>query len=141
MRKAFLKKARERLLEMKREILHEIDAGIREGREGGKDDGMDAYDLATEERDREINMILNDRERGKLQAIEDAAERIDDGSYGMCENCESDIAEGRLEAMPFTRLCVSCQAEREKEEKLTRRVDEDRSYRRINPADAEDDYS
>jgi DnaK suppressor protein len=141
MRKAFLKKAADRLAAMKREILREIDAGIREGRESGKDDGMDAYDLATEERDREINMILSDRERGKLQAIEEASERIADGTYGVCEDCESDIAEGRLVAMPFTRLCVQCQAEREKEEKLTRRPDEDRSYRRITPADVEDDYS
>ena len=112
MRKAFLKRARERLVAMKKGILREIEDAVREGREAGKDDGMDTYDLATEERDREINMILTDREREKLDAIESAVERIDDGSYGMCESCESDIAEGRLEAMPFTRLCVSCQAER-----------------------------
>lgn len=141
MRKAFLKKTRERLQEMKKDILREIDAGIKEGRESSKNEGMDAYDLASEEREREISMILNDREREKLQAIEDAVERIDDGSYGECENCESDIAEGRLQAMPFTRLCVSCQAEREREEKLTRRIEEDRSHRRISPTDVEDDYS
>ena len=141
MRKAVLKRARERLLQMKRDIHREIEAGLREGREGAKEDGMDAYDLATEERDREISMILSDRERGKLQAIEDAVERIDDGSYGICESCESDIAEGRLEAMPFTRLCVSCQAEREKQDKLTRRAEADRSYRRIAPGDIEDEYS
>ncbi len=141
MRKAFLKRARERLVTMKQEILRDMEAGIREGREAGKDEGMDAYDLATEERDREINMILTDREREKLQPIEEATERIDDGSYGMCESCEAEIAEGRLEAMPFTRLCVSCQSEREKEEKLSRRPEEDRSYRRVTPADLEDDFS
>ena len=141
MRKAFLKRARERLESMKQEIVREIQAGIREGREAGKDEGMDTYDLATEERDREINMILSDRERDKLQAIEEATARIDDGSYGVCEACEADIAEGRLDAMPFTRLCVSCQAEREKEERLSRRPEEDRSYRRITPTDLEDDYS
>ena len=141
MRKAFLKRARERLSAMKEEILREIESGIRQGREAGKDDGMDAYDLASEERDREISMILNDRERSKLKAIEDATERIDERTYGVCEECESDIAEGRLEAMPFTRLCVSCQAEREKEERLTRRPEEDRSYRRITPTDLEDDFS
>jgi len=138
MRKAFLKRARERLVTMKREILHEIDVGIREGREAGKDEGMDAYDLATEERDREISMILNDRERGKLQAIEEAAARLDEGTYGMCESCESEIAEGRLDAMLFTRLCVTCQADREREEKLARREE---SHRRIMPSDAEDDFS
>ena len=141
MRKAFLKRARERLVAMKKGILREIEDAVREGREAGKDDGMDTYDLATEERDREINMILTDREREKLDAIESAVERIDDGSYGMCESCESDIAEGRLEAMPFTRLCVSCQAEREKEDKLLRRAEADRTYRRITPSDTEEEYS
>lgn len=141
MRKVFLRKARERLVGMKEGILREIDARVKEGRETGKDDGMDTYDLATEERDREISMILSDREREKLDAIESAMERIDDASYGMCENCESDIAEGRLEAMPFTRLCVSCQAEREKEEKIMRRAEVDRTYRRITPTETEDDYS
>jgi len=140
-RKTILKRARERLLQMKRDLHREIEAGVREGRESGKEDGMDAYDLATEERDREINMILSDRERGKLQAIENAVERIDEGSYGICDSCESDIAEARLEAMPFTRLCVSCQADREKQEKLTRRVEADRYSRRITPGDVEDDYS
>jgi DnaK suppressor protein len=141
MRKAFLKRARERLVAMKKGILREIEDAVREGREAGKDDGMDTYDLATEERDREISMILTDREREKLDAIESAMERIDDGSYGMCESCESDIAEGRLEAMPFTRLCVSCQAEREKEDKLLRRAEVDRSYRRIIPSDTEEEHS
>jgi len=141
MRKAVLKRARERLAKMKADILHEIEASLREGREAGKDDGMDTYDIATEERDREINMILNDREREKLDAIESAIGRIEEGSYGECESCESEISEARLEAMPFTRLCVSCQAEREKEEKLMRRLELDRSYRRITPSDTEDDYS
>jgi DnaK suppressor protein len=141
MRKAFLKRARDRLLAMRQDILRDIETGLREGREAGKDEGMDTYDLATEERDREINMILSDREREKLQAIEEATERIDDGSYGICESCEVDIAEGRLEAMPFTRLCVNCQSEREKEERLSRRPEEDRSYRRMTPTDLEDDVS
>ena len=141
MRKAFLKRARERLVAMKKGILREIEDAVREGREAGKDDGMDTYDLATEERDREISMILTDREREKLDAIESAMERVDDGSYGMCESCESDIAEGRLEAMPFTRLCVSCQAEREKEDKILRRAEVDRSYRRITPSDTEEEHS
>jgi DnaK suppressor protein len=141
MRKAVLKRARERLQKMKKDIHRDIHAGLKEGREGGKEDGMDAYDLATEERDREISMILSDREREKVQAIDNAMDRIDDGSYGLCESCESDIAEARLEAMPFTRLCVSCQADREKQDKLTRRAEADRSYRRITPSDVEDDFS
>jgi len=139
MRKALLKNARERLTEMKRQILREISEDLRHGREGGKDDGMDTYDLASEERDREINFILNDREREKLQSVEDALERIEEGIYGMCDSCESEIAAGRLEAMPFTRLCVSCQAEREKEAKQSRRFDDERAYRRLGSTDVDEE--
>jgi len=76
-------------------------------------------------------VILTDRDRDKLQAIDDALARIDDGTYGVCESCESDIAEARLEALPFTRLCINCQAEREKEAKTMKRFEEDRTYRRL----------
>jgi DnaK suppressor protein len=139
MRKASLKNARERLTEMKKQILREISEDLRHGREGAKDDGMDTYDLASEERDREINFILSDREREKLQSVEEALERIEEGSYGMCDNCESEIAVGRLEAMPFTRLCVSCQAEREKEAKQSRRFDDERAYRRLGSTDIDEE--
>ena len=139
MRKTFLKNARQTLLDMKKQLLAEIQQDLRQGREGSKDEGMDTYDLASEEREREINFILTDRDRGKLQAIEDALERTEEGSYGVCESCESEIAEGRLEAMPFTRLCVQCQADRETEAKQNRRGDEDRSYRRLTSTDLDDE--
>jgi DnaK suppressor protein len=139
MRKTFLKTARETLVNMKKQLLDEIQKDFKEGRELSKDEGMDAYDLASEERAREINLILNDRDRGKLQAIDDALDRIDDGSYGMCESCESEIAEGRLVAMPFTRLCVQCQADRETEAKQNRRGDDDRTYRRLGATDLDEE--
>lgn len=141
MRKTTLKNAKELLSEMKRTILRDISEDLKHGREGAKDDGMDTYDLASEERDREINFILSDREREKLQAIEEALERIDDGTYGMCDSCESEIAPGRLEAMPFSRLCVSCQTEREKEAKQQRRFDDERAYRRLASADVDEENS
>ncbi|GIW42084.1 MAG: molecular chaperone DnaK [Candidatus Binatia bacterium] len=142
MRKAFLKAQKQRLLELKKQLLREIDQDLREGREGRKDEAMDAYDLASEERDREIHFILSDREREKLQAIEDALERIENGTYGICEDCEGEIAQGRLEALPFTRLCVSCQQEREREAKLTRSVQqEDRLYRKLGATDLDEENS
>jgi len=141
MRKAALKSAQKSLSEMKRQLMREINEDLKHGREGSKDDGMDTYDLASEERDREINFILSDRERGKLQSIEEALARIDDGSYGICDSCEAEITPGRLEAMPFTRLCVSCQGELERETKAARRFDEERAYRRLGTTDAEDENS
>ncbi len=139
MRKAFLKKVSDALTAQKQQILRQLDEEFREGKEGVLDEGMDTYDLASEERDREINLILSDRDRDKLQAIEDALERINEGSYGICEMCEEEIAQDRLEALPFTRLCVSCQSETEKEAKLHRRTDEDRSHRRASLLDLDDE--
>ena len=89
---------------MKTKLIAEIDSELRAEREGNKDEGMDTYDLASEERDREINFILSDRERVKIKQIDDALGRLEEGSYGVCESCGLEIAEERLEAMPFTRL-------------------------------------
>ena len=141
MRKAFLKKMREKLLEMRAQLLRNTQSDLQEGREQTKDEGMDTYDIASDARDREISLILNDRDRDKALAIDDALARIDEGSYGVCEGCESDIAEALLEALPFTRLCVSCQAEREKEAKSMKRPDEDRTYRRLGASDLDEEGS
>ena len=140
MRKAFLKKARETLQEMRAQLLRSVQADLQQGREASKDEGMDTYDLASDARDREINLILTDRDRDKLQAIDDSLARIDDGTYGVCESCESDVAEGRLEALPFTRLCISCQADREKEAKSMKR-EEDRTFRRLGTSDVDEEGS
>jgi len=59
----------------------------------------------------------------------------------MCESCESDIAEARLQALPFTRLCVNCQADRERELKMHRRAEDDRSFRRLSGTDGDDEGS
>ena len=141
MRKAFLKKARETLQEMREQLLRNVQAELHEGREQSKDEGMDTYDLASDARDREINFILTDREREKLQAIDEALARVGEGSYGACKSCESDIAEGRLEALPFTRLCINCQAEREKEARMNKRFEEDRTYRRLTTGDTDEETS
>ena len=141
MRKSFLKKMREKLLEMRAQLVRNVQSDLQEGREQTKDEGMDTYDIASDARDREISLILNDRDRDKALAIDDALARIDEGTYGVCDSCESDIAEARLEALPFTRLCVSCQAEREKEAKSMKRPDEDRSYRRLGASDLDEESS
>jgi DnaK suppressor protein len=139
-RKKFLEKARENWLETKDKLLGEIDSELRAERESNKDEGMDSYDLASEERDREINFILSDRERIKLKQIDDALERLDQGNYGVCESCGLEIAEERLTAMPFSRLCRDCQQDQEREAKSQRRFDDERNtYRKIGSTDADDE--
>ena len=139
MRKAFLRKARETLESMREQLLRNVRQDLSETREAGKDEGMDTYDLASDARDREINLILGDRDREKLAAIDEALSRVSDGTYGICEACEGEISEARLVALPFTRLCVTCQGEREREARLTRRYEEDRSFRRLGSTESEDD--
>lgn len=139
-RKKFLSKVRERLEGMKKKILDEMDQAMRSEREGLKDEGMDTYDLASEERDREINFILSDRERVKMSAIDDALARTAEGSYGVCESCGLEIGEERLEALPFTRLCRDCQQDMEREARTQRRADDDRAgYRKFGSTEADEE--
>jgi DnaK suppressor protein len=139
-REKFLAQVREQLLETKNKLLSEIDSESRAEREGNKDEGKDTYDLASEERDREINFILSDRERVKLKQIDDALARLDDGSYGVCESCGLEIAEERLSAMLFSQLCRDCQQDQEREAKSNRRFDEDRNtYRKLGSTDGDDE--
>jgi DnaK suppressor protein len=141
-RKKFLARMREHLAEMKEKLHGEIESELRAEREGNKDEGMDTYDLASEERDREINFILSDRERVKVKQIDDALERLDDNTYGVCESCGLEIAEERLNAMPFTRLCRDCQQDMEREAKSQRRFDDERNtntYRKLGSTDGDEE--
>jgi DnaK suppressor protein len=138
-RKEFLKQAADTLLETKKQLMREMQGRVKEETEGVKDEGRDTYDLASDERDREINFILNDREREKLLAIDEALQRIKDKTYGICESCEGEIQLGRLKVLPFTRLCVKCQEENEKESKRQKTLEDERSYRKLVITDFEED--
>ena len=138
-RKEFLKQASEMLQDTKKQALKEMQGRVKEETEGVKDEGRDTYDLASDERDREINFILNDREREKLLAIDEALQRIKDKTYGICESCEGEIQLGRLKVLPFTRLCVKCQEENEKESKRQKTLEDERGYRKLVVNDFEEE--
>lgn len=78
----------------------------------------DPNDRATQESDRNFELRIRDRERRLLNKISEALERIDDGSFGVCELCGEEISEGRLKARPVTTLCIDCKIEEERKEKL-----------------------
>ena len=84
----------------------------------GDPEGGDVCDIASSDRERELRLRLSERERLKLRAIEDALERIEDGTFDMCEDCGAKIPIGRLKVMPFTTACVKCQSDKEKKHKL-----------------------
>src|SRR5258705_3935318 len=138
-RREFLKQAAEMLQDMKRDLSKEMQDRVKGETEGVKDEGRDTYDLASDERDREINFILNDREREKLVAIDEALQRIKEKSYGICESCEGEIQLGRLKILPFTRLCVRCQEENEREAKRQKTLEDERGYRRLVLTDFEEE--
>jgi RNA polymerase-binding transcription factor len=138
-RRVFLKQAADTLEETKKQLLKEIRGRVKEETEGVKDEGRDTYDLASDERDREINFILNAREREKLLAIDEALQRIKEKSYGLCESCEGEIQLGRLKVLPFTRLCVRCQEETEKENKRQKTLEDERGYRKLVMGDIEEE--
>src|SRR4051794_5197418 len=76
----------------------------------------DSVDQAAAETDKNFTLQMKNRERNVLWQIDEAIKRIDDGSFGECERCSEPIAEGRIEAFPFTTLCIDCKAELESEE-------------------------
>lgn len=76
----------------------------------------DPADRATAESDRAFTLRLRDRERRLIRKIRAALQRIDDGVYGVCEECGEDISLARLKARPVTRLCINCKARQEEDE-------------------------
>ena len=89
----------------------------------------DLVDQAGDERDREMSLLLTGRDKEKLQAINEALEKIREGSYGICEECGDKIGLGRVKVMPLAKYCVSCQSKIEKEISMLRRAEEDLEYR------------
>ncbi len=78
-------------------------------------------DQASAEIDRNFMLKLKGRERKLLAKIDEAIEKIDNGTYGICEMCGEEINLRRLEARPVTTMCIECKTEQEEEEKLRER--------------------
>jgi DnaK suppressor protein len=78
----------------------------------------DMYDLASFETERLYEYTLKDRERRSVVELIDALKRIDEGIYGICEDCGKAISEKRLQAAPAATLCIECKAEAEKRERV-----------------------
>ncbi len=89
--------------------LHRTNAGSLEDETGELISGsVDNHkgEVATATFDRELDYSLEDSAEAMRKAIDDALKRIDDGSYGRCRICGREIAEERLEARPWTDLCI-----------------------------------
>ena len=71
-------------------------------------------DVATDTYDREFSLGLASNERKLIYEFDDALKKIEEGTFGVCEDCKSLIAKNRLKAVPQARLCVKCQEKKEK---------------------------
>jgi DnaK suppressor protein len=107
---------RQILLAWKRELMEEVDRTMHHM----KDDASnppDPNDRATQETEFGLELRTRDRERKLLKKIESALDRIDNGTYGYCEETGDEIGLRRLEARPVATLCVEAQERRELAEK------------------------
>jgi DnaK suppressor protein len=126
MNKEQLEHFRQLLLAWKRELMEEVDRTMLHM----KDDAAnfpDPNDRATQESEFGLELRTRDRERKLLKKIDSALARIDDGSYGYCEETGDEIGLRRLEARPVATLCVEAQERRELAERQFR--DREDQYR------------
>ena len=138
-REPFKKEMTKRLQKVKKTLLTEVGEKIKSESNTLKFEIGDIYDIASNERERELTLMLGDREREKLAEIEEAFERLRTGTYGICEECGESITEARLTAMPFTRVCVECKSKDEKERGTRRRHEEEHGLAILEKTEAEEE--
>lgn len=110
------------ILKEKEEILEEIkhiseDTLKKSQKEASGDISGYTYhmaDVATDSYDREFSLSLASNERKRLYELDDALRRIEDGTFGICEDCQKPIAKTRMKAVLQARFCVKCQEKQEK---------------------------
>ena len=78
----------------------------------------DPNDRATAESDMSFTLRIRERETKLMIKLQEALERIANGTYGICEECEEEISEARLRARPMTTLCIDCKREQENAKKV-----------------------
>jgi len=116
MTKTELEHQRRRLLALKKRLGADLtqleEEALRPvgGQAGGElsDVPLHPADVGTENYDVEVGLELLENEAQILTEIDDALARIDQGTYGICENCHREISRERLEAVPYTRYCIRC---------------------------------
>jgi DnaK suppressor protein len=74
----------------------------------------DWIDQSSQESDMHVRLALQQTDAKLLRAIEEAINRIDQGTYGICMDCEEEIKPLRLEAVPWTRVCIDCKERQSK---------------------------
>src|SRR6476620_11414297 len=113
-----LSKYKKLLVEEKQRILNNSKNALKNELALSTDDLADETDLAASEVNQNLVFKLRDRERQLLSKIDEALARMDDGSFGTCQECEEPIEPRRLEARPVSTLCIACKEKQEHREKI-----------------------
>jgi RNA polymerase-binding transcription factor DksA len=116
MKKAEAKEYKAQLLALRARLRGDVtqlaDAALKKNRAEANGDlssmPIHMADLGSDNFEQEFTLSLMENDEMTLDAIEGALERIDAGSYGDCEECGSKIPKTRLQAIPYTALCVKC---------------------------------
>ena len=113
-----LKRFKETLLAEKKKLVVNAKTTIGESMADlGSDDVQDEGDEASTEADISMVYRLRDREKYLFKKIDKALGKIDDGTFGTCEECGDEIGNKRLEARPVTDMCIRCKEDQEQREK------------------------
>jgi len=112
MREEHLNFFKQLLTEQLRILLGQADLTVR-GLVENIETSADLLDRATFESERGTMLRIRDRESKLIRKIQRALENLDDGTYGICEVCEKEIAIERLKARPVTTLCIQCKTKME----------------------------
>ncbi len=105
---------RGKLLEMRQNLVEMLNKKYNEALGLGQDGIQDAVDEAYNIFNKNILLGKVETDALKLRLIDQALQRINNGTYGVCIECEEDITETRLEYVPFARYCTDCKSELER---------------------------
>src|SRR3954466_8049344 len=113
-----ISKYKKLLIEEKQRILNNSKNALKNELALSPDDLPDETDLAANEVNQNLVFKLRDRERQLLSKIEEALARMEEGTFGTCEDCEEPIEPKRLEVRPVSTLCIACKEKQEHREKI-----------------------
>ncbi len=134
-----MKGMKEVLLKMRDTLIRDISRRVKETSKNINEDIGDNIDSCFQERAREFDLILTKREKEKLRLIEEALEKIEEKSYGVCEECGGKIPKGRLKVMPFAKYCVECKESIERSERVLSEEPEE-GLRKLNIVDYDEEH-
>jgi DnaK suppressor protein len=111
-----LENYKKQLLEQRERLVGQLNENQRQSFEFGLEEMPDPVDAAVQDRSQTILLSISESERDLIELTDEALQRIELGSYGTCQNCGQEIAEARLNAVPYARYCMKCQEKMERGE-------------------------